>query len=136
MFRWQETQAGLSSACGGGGGGRGLTFLYVTPASSCVSGPPEHKNITTTIGKLKTAIKPIDFPFGLPSGTDIEHRVNDPGLMTSLAAFTLIYMVCLEACREGLRTTEDVELVMRLLSGCDWTGLATTSKPRRNYAQH
>ena len=55
-----------SCSCGGGGsggGGRGLTFLYVTPASSCVSGPQEHKNITTTIGKLKTAIKPTNrFP--------------------------------------------------------------------------
>ena len=38
-----------SSVGGGGGGGRGLTFLYVTPASSCVSGPPEHKNITTPV---------------------------------------------------------------------------------------
>ena len=31
-------------------------------------------------------------------------------------------MVCLKACRKGLRTTADVELIMLLLSGCDWTG--------------
>ena len=37
-------------------------------------------------------------------------------------------MVCLEACRKGLRTTEDVELVMRLLSGCDWTGSRPPAK--------
>jgi len=43
-------QARKHMVYGAGGGGRGLTFQYVTPASSCVSGPPEQKNIRTTNG--------------------------------------------------------------------------------------